>query len=456
MRITLVSASLTSRAQSAYNLATASLAAFAPDRVKKCDISPVEFLVSLDDLKFPKNAAERILFNDPEIVGFSVYCWSLDASLEIIRRIKSKNPEIKIVAGGPSVSSAPEEILSENPEIDVIVIGEGEETFAELLGSGFRNLRNIRGIAFREGENIIKTGYRPVISDLDTIPSPYLSGLLTPPSHDMLIENSRGCIYKCSYCAWQKPHSGMRFHGENRIMQEVSHAVSIECSGCYLFSSSLNFDMNRLSSLVKAIQSADPKNNLSFSFHVYLHRKHFHPEQVDLLRSIRLSEIETAIESVNPSALKTIGRPVIDKEEFASAIDHYSELLPMSVTMILGIPGDTYQGFMDTVNYLLSIAEGRGGKRRIRVVYVCWMNVTRGSMLHRNAEKLGLKLADKGIPYAVSSNSFSEKDLKKAIRLLYTHPQREIFRWVEANPWIYLDGLDDIDRNEWNSVFRKP
>jgi len=71
----------------------------------------------------------------PDIVGFSCYCWNMDKILDISRLLKQLYPEIKIIFGGPEVGAAAHKYMMENPAVDVIVRGEGEATFRELLGA---------------------------------------------------------------------------------------------------------------------------------------------------------------------------------------------------------------------------------------------------------------------------------------------------------------------------------
>ena len=80
-----------------------------------------------------EDTAEEILRGNPDIIGFSCYIWNMENTVNICDRIKEIKPEITIIVGGPDVSSVPEKTLEKFPSIDVIVCGEGEETFRELI-----------------------------------------------------------------------------------------------------------------------------------------------------------------------------------------------------------------------------------------------------------------------------------------------------------------------------------
>ncbi|MEW6003060.1 MAG: cobalamin-dependent protein, partial [Nitrospirota bacterium] len=143
-----------------------------------------------------------LLQNKPDIIGFSCYCWNMNKVLDTARIFKTISPETKIILGGPEVGPVGSKYLKENPFVDVVVKGEGEETFAELLkyylGEG--TLREIKGICYRANGDVLENPDRPPIEDLGEIPSPYLEGILVPKDRVTYIETYRGCIFRCHYC----------------------------------------------------------------------------------------------------------------------------------------------------------------------------------------------------------------------------------------------------------------
>ena len=69
----------------------------------------------------------------PNVVGFSLYIWNIEETIKVMRMLKKVKPDVKIIAGGPEVTYDYDYWLERVPEIDVIVIGEGERTFKHLL-----------------------------------------------------------------------------------------------------------------------------------------------------------------------------------------------------------------------------------------------------------------------------------------------------------------------------------
>jgi radical SAM superfamily enzyme YgiQ (UPF0313 family) len=141
--------------------------------------------------------------NSSEVVLFSAKTNTYPIALNLARQIKAGSPDISIIFGGPHPTALPEEVIS-NDCIDIVCVGEGEETILELIEAiaAKQKLHEIKSIFFREAGKTIKTNRRSLISNLDT---------LLMPAYDLLpngvgkyhnyIETGRGCNNNCSFCA---------------------------------------------------------------------------------------------------------------------------------------------------------------------------------------------------------------------------------------------------------------
>lgn len=170
---------------------------------------------SADDVEAVAEQAE-----EAEIVGLSV-CFQSRAQefLTLARRIKQTHPGKLIVAGGHYASCAAEPLLEHHPELDIIVIHEGEQTLAEIVAATPNlkdGLAKITGIAYRENGQVRFTPQRRTLDDLDTLPFPERRGRIysiagVPTSFLM---GSRGCYENCAYCCITTLHHlapGKRF-----------------------------------------------------------------------------------------------------------------------------------------------------------------------------------------------------------------------------------------------------
>ncbi len=134
-------------------------------------------------------------------------------AMRFFRLVKEASPEAFTVAGGGHFTNLAHR-YAVHPDIDAIVVGEGEQTFAELLRAldgGDDDLSGIPGLAFSQDRELVRTPSRKLVRDLDTLPLPaydlmpmHLYGtsryLFSPGG--TTIHHSRGCVSKCSFCAW--------------------------------------------------------------------------------------------------------------------------------------------------------------------------------------------------------------------------------------------------------------
>ena len=147
----------------------------------------------------------------PALVGVTATTTTLLDAFEAVRASKRACSGSLTSMGGIHVSRFPRETLQECAELDLVSIGEGEQTLLELLQAleaGSEDFSAIKGLAFRRGDDIVVTEERPYIEDLDSLPLParhllpleaYQSG--GQPHRTASIVSSRGCPFGCKFCA---------------------------------------------------------------------------------------------------------------------------------------------------------------------------------------------------------------------------------------------------------------
>ncbi len=156
---------------------------------------------------------KKILAYRPDIVGISGYTCSVENAGKIADTLKQKQKGVIIVAGGPHISAVPEQTLSRYEGFDYGVIGEGEETFLELI----RAIENdsdpaeIKGLAYRNSHSIYRTPKRTRIQLLDSLPflnfdllenkKAFMPPMFAYARFPVLpFVTSRGCPYQCKFC----------------------------------------------------------------------------------------------------------------------------------------------------------------------------------------------------------------------------------------------------------------
>lgn len=136
----------------------------------------------------------------PLILGFSATGNEIPVLKDVTRSLKSEFPELPIVAGGYCSLAADE--LFEDSGVDAVVLGEGEETMAELaprlVDRG--DLSDVAGVAYRSGTGDVRSNApRAPIADLDALPVPVYEHVPRRPRL-LRVYASRGCPYECSFC----------------------------------------------------------------------------------------------------------------------------------------------------------------------------------------------------------------------------------------------------------------
>ena len=178
----------------------------------------------------------RILKFKPDIVGITATTPLMNQLRDISVLVKDISKNILVVGGGPHPSAIPEETLQETM-LDAVFVGEADYTFAELCDG--LPLSNIKGIFYREDEKIFSTGTRPLIANLDELPIPAwhlynikdyykISRLLCKKRPMTTAEFSRGCVYRCDFCASKISLGlGYRKKSPERCVEEVKHLSAL-------------------------------------------------------------------------------------------------------------------------------------------------------------------------------------------------------------------------------------
>jgi len=356
---------------------------------------------------------EEILKQKPSFVGFSCYLWNIKKTLRICRLLKKNKPEIKIFLGGPEVSPRAEEIFLKERAIDVVVRGEGEDTFLELVDA-FRqkdvSLSGIKGISFRNAKKIIHNPDRPNIAELDIIPSPYLSGLVNLKDKHILdvpLETTRGCVYHCSYCYYHKNFNCVRTFPLKRIEKELKFILSQKPGEVYLMDANFNANRKRAIEILKIFQ----KYNRGSSLHLELMAELVDERLAEILGKIGSLNIEIGIQSTNPKTLKVINRP-FNKERFQKGIKLLNKFnLSYEIQLIDALPFQSYDDLKKSLDWLYDL-------RPVKLV-ILKLSMLPGTVLRQMSGCFGIKYSSTAPYYAYKSNAMSEADVLKVDKLRF-------------------------------------
>ncbi|MGG3469927.1 B12-binding domain-containing radical SAM protein [Neobacillus pocheonensis] len=174
------------------------------------------------------NIVSDLYQQKPSVIGFSCYIWNIEETLKVVSMLKKIDPSIYIVLGGPEVTYDTSYWMKNYPEIDFIVIGEGEQTFKQLLTEleMSQNLLNVHGVAYREEGKVKITPQRNKL-DLKELPSPYRFPEDIPHLSKRVsyIETSRGCPFSCQFCL-SSIEVGVRYFDREKIKDDIRYLMA--------------------------------------------------------------------------------------------------------------------------------------------------------------------------------------------------------------------------------------
>ena len=306
----------------------------------------------------------------PDIACFSISIWNEQLSLKIASYLKEKY-NCFIVFGGPSCPHNPTEYFEKNKFIDIAIRSEGEDAFNEILMNyllGKNNFSEISNVAYRDISTkkcIINTNKISFNRDLSVYPSPYLTGefdYIIDKSEEgyfhAIVETNRGCPFLCTYCYWGKGGSNTkyRFHSLERVFAEIDWFGKKKIE--HIWNADSNFGMHRRDlEIAKKLIETKKATGYPDKFRTCWGKNT--SEQIfkiaNMLQSYNLEKGMTiARQSNSKEVLKNVKRDNIKLEVYTDLEQKFNDLkIPIYVEMILGLPGETYESWVDGIGYLL-------------------------------------------------------------------------------------------------------
>jgi radical SAM superfamily enzyme YgiQ (UPF0313 family) len=303
---------------------------------------------------------DAILRFEPDLLGFSVYVWSLPHLVDVARRVKQRRPQCTVVFGGPSARTAMFDLAPYTPAqayLDAVVSTEGEAIFrdiARLPEMSRAALRSVSGLHLPTSGPWMHTGVRPPTDQLDLIASPAQLGLM-PDNAVAYLETYRGCPLSCRFCEWGASETARSVFSTDYIVRELQAFAAQRATTVFLLDAGLNLNAKGFRNLLDAEAQVGVLRSTTFWAEIY--PTHIKDEHLEFLSRVGTSYLGVGLQSLDPAVLKLHDRP-FDRPRFESALGRLVEVANAEIQIIFGLPGDTPQGFLQTLAYARSFGVG--------------------------------------------------------------------------------------------------
>lgn len=303
--------------------------------------------------------AEKVARRPPDFTAVTMTSPAYASAMRTIDRIRSCSTA-PIIVGGPHPSALPEQCLQDNPNIDFVVIGEGEATLLELVTAlaGGEDLKSIRGIAYRHQGKMLRTGPRERVENLDRLPFPAyhlfpLNRYRTHPPYGkknpyLTLVTSRGCPYRCAYCAKSVFGPAFRAMSPARVVAQIRHMIdAYHVKEIHFYDDDFTLDMKRAEQICDLLMRAGVDISWSCTTRVDL-------VDENLLRKMKASGcwlISYGVESADPDILKNI-RKGYTLDKVLGAFDLTRRMGIRTVAYLMaGLPGETPATLKQTIRF---------------------------------------------------------------------------------------------------------
>jgi len=290
----------------------------------------------------------------PQMAGLTAVTMTFDKAIGVIKDIKDIDPKILTVMGGPHISFCARETLGCYPELDVAVIGEGEQTAVELCRAVDNGgaLDNVSGIVYRRGTDINSNPTREPIENLDELPLPDRAllplGRYRALNMPISMTTSRGCPFKCIFCVGRKMVGArVRYRSPEKVVDEMQYLSTLNFNQINIADDLFTANKNHCLGVCNEII----KRDLKLTWTSFARVDTVSDDVLSKMKAAGCNAVSFGIESANPQILKTIKKGItLEQVEAAVAMCNRAGVTPFA-SFILGLPGETLQTIKETLDF---------------------------------------------------------------------------------------------------------
>lgn len=335
---------------------------------------------------------ELVISTNAPLVGFSLYNTSMHTSMHLIKLLKERKSDLKIIVGGPHAHRyLAGNDLAANPLIDAVAQAEGEETLVDIIErvrSG-KSLLDCPGLLVYKDGNVVSTAVRPMVSKLDTLPIPdysdfSLAAYLEP--NRLPMASSRGCPNKCIYCNEQPYWESYRFRSAESMIEEVKHQMSL-----YPEINFVDFQDSLCNGKISAIEKfadylIENKIKIQWAGQAVI-RKEMTEALMIKLKQSGCVVMAYGLETPNPALMRSVGKLLSKGADINQIAESHARTgLGAVYNVMFGLPGETEEDSLMVLEFIR-----RNAKNKLFVnPSAAFCGFANGTPGWDNAEKFGI------------------------------------------------------------------
>lgn len=362
-----------------------------------------------------ENILADIYRRKPDIAAFSCYIWNWNTIQELLPELPKLLPDTKLWLGGPEVSFHAEKILAQYTQLTGIMVGEGEETFTQLVRfyhAPEGQLQDIPGLVLPQGCTQPRE-----LTDMGRLPFLY-EDLGKFQNRIIYYESQRGCPFRCAYCLSAIDKS-VRLRDIGTVKKELQYFLDHKVSQVKFIDRTFNCNAAHALTIWRYLLEND---NGVTNFHFEIAADLMTEEELEVLKQMRpgLIQLEIGVQSTNEQTLHAINR-YMSLEHLRQVVDkiHSFHNIHQHLDLIAGLPYEDYDSFVTSFNDVYAM--------RPQQLQLGFLKVLKGSPIEEKAEEYGIVYNSRP-PYEV----------------LYS-------RWIPYDDVLRLKGIEEMVELYYNS-----
>ncbi|MDX9754309.1 MAG: radical SAM protein [bacterium] len=316
----------------------------------------VEILDCILENHTQQDIAREIQQRQPDLVGLSATTFTLIDCILTAKTIKALDPDIPIVIGGPHVFIFPHETM-QIPEVDYIVIGEGEIPFTQLVNAlaDQRDRTTLPGIGYRDNGEIKINPALPLNQHLDDLPFPARHRIPQSRYYTVLARKtpittmmtSRGCPYQCIFC--DRPHLGkqFRYRSAESVVQEMRQCEEMGIGEIFVYDDTFTINRQRVLDICRLKQ----EQGIQIGWDIRAHINTMNDEVLDALAAANCLRIHYGVESGNAEINKVLRKGLDLHKTKALFTKTQQRGMDTLGYFMIGNPDETRAQAMETIDF---------------------------------------------------------------------------------------------------------